>query len=162
LLLGGPTHNQSDERQRFADTEEKVMDPKSYLSAPCGRIAVGTSAWLVAATGVLAVLGPGVDTLAFLSVAVIVGIVGFIVAVGLAIQEFGEYALALIIALPFLGGPYFAAMYVAPGFGKLAGLALLCLAGAAGALAVWGPRSFKVGHMARAPQVLDETVPARS
>lgn len=140
------------------------MDWKRFLSAPSGRIAVGTSAWLVAAAGMLALSGPGTHVVTLLSVAVLLGVVGSIFAVGLAIEEHGAHALMMVIALPLLGGPYLGALHVASDLGKPAGVVLLLFAGAAAARALWGPRSLAASRPrpeGAAAMALEENVHAR-
>jgi len=53
--------------------------------------------------------------------------VASIVAVGLSIPEHGSETIALVIALPPLGGAYLFGLYVLPGLGAAVGVPLLLL-----------------------------------
>jgi hypothetical protein len=70
--------------------------------------------------------------------ACLVGIVGFLFAVGLAMNEHPLHALALVIALPLVAGFYPAAVHVLAGAGGLAGAVLLGMGAVLVGLAAWG------------------------
>jgi hypothetical protein len=92
------------------------------------------------ALGALGVLGPGPHGVYFLYSVPLVCAVGGIIGVGLLVQDFGLHALALLLCLPFLGGPYLAGLHVAHRLGPVVGVAALLGGVVALGLGLWGPR----------------------
>ena len=101
------------------------MRNESFFEAPCGQITVATTAILVISAGVEALIGPGIFTLVLMTVSTLLGVVAFIVAVGLATQRFGGHVLAMALALPVLAWAYFAAITVLVQQGSSAGIMLI-------------------------------------
>jgi hypothetical protein len=103
------------------------MSKPRFLAFPCGRLATATlglalinaGALAMAPAGPLAVLLSALTTLAIAC--------GYIISTGLATIHFGAHAFIMLIALPFLGGPYFFALTVLPGRGAAIGLPLVAL-----------------------------------
>lgn len=83
----------------------------SFLSAPCGRLFSATMAVLAAGAGAVALIGPGPVASGFVIPALFLfGVVSAIMYVGMSLERFGGIAVVLTIALPPLGGLYYAAL----------------------------------------------------
>ncbi len=90
-----------------------------------GRVLFGVTAFALASAGVLALIGSGSHFFGYVSVVTLGCIVGCLAAVMHASDRHLEHALVLIVALPFVGGFYFAALNVVPGGGRALASALL-------------------------------------
>lgn len=104
---------------------------RTFLSLPCGRIASVSTGFLLAAAGGLAIAGPGPHFFVLMPIAM-VGIVGFILAVVLAV-DYWQAALTMVLVLPVLAGVYLAGLHVVVNQGALVGAVLF----GAGAIASW-------------------------
>lgn len=117
---------------------------KSYLSSEGGRLMVATVGLALLAAGALAVAGPGGHALWVVILVPLLCAVGSIVAIGLSVNEFGHQALGLLIALPFLGGPYLAALHKLPGRGPFLGALLFAIGAGAVFFAASGYRRIRL------------------
>lgn len=115
---------------------------KSYVSSEGGRLMVATAGLAFLAAGALAVAGPGDHTLWVVILVPLLCAVGSIVAIGLSVNEFEYQALGLLIALPFLGGPYLALLHKLPSRGPLLGALFLAIGASAAFFAASGYRRF--------------------
>jgi hypothetical protein len=120
------------------------MKEITYLASAPGRIFAGTVGFALAGAGAVALLGASAPP-AVVPLVVLGCIVGSILALGLTVDRYPGHALALVIALPFVAGFYFAGVKVAVGGGTLVGIPLLVASigpltvGAAGNLFVRRP-----------------------
>jgi hypothetical protein len=113
----------------------------TFLSSFGGRVMSATTGVAIAAVGALAVAG--LDPLAAYASAVIplLLIGGSIFGVGLSLEEHPRTALALVLGLPLVAGPYLALLIVAPALGAPVGALLLALSGLPFAVALRGVRA---------------------
>jgi hypothetical protein len=95
------------------------MTLQKYLTAAPGRIAVATLSFAFLAAGLLLLIGPGKHVFYTLTGGVLLVATGFIISVGTAIQDYGKFAVAMVITLPFVAGIYFIGLKVL--IGKLGG-----------------------------------------
>lgn len=89
-----------------------MANSKRYANSISGRLLALTAAFALLAAGVIAVVGAG----SYLSIAIPVlcslCVIGGIFTVGLAVEDYPTQALACVLALPFVGGLYFAGLNV--------------------------------------------------
>jgi hypothetical protein len=109
------------------------MNIRGFITYPCGRTASGTTGFLLAAAGALAIAGPGEYTVLAIPFVLLAGVIGFIATVMLAIRCYWMESVLMLVALPYLAGLYFFGLNFVGHGGVALGLPLLVL----GALAVW-------------------------
>lgn len=112
-----------------------TIDP--FWTSVSGRLATATGGFATVAAGVLALLGPAETPVWAVPAVLLVCIVGFLFAVGFSLGEHGRWALVMVLALPFLAGPYQAALIFAPLAGTIPGVLLIGLGIAAFARVLW-------------------------
>lgn len=120
------------------------MEWKKFFTFPCGRIACVTTGFLIATAGAVSLAGPGEYAGPAVSLATIIGIVGFICSIVLATRFFQGEVLFLLVALPLGAGFYAAGLQYAPGGGAALGVALLAIAALPAWLGVSGYRRLRV------------------
>ncbi len=84
---------------------------ETFRTAPCGRLFSATVSFAALSAGLLA---GGIVSTSWLSVSVVVLLIvsSMIITVGITIEQFPVVALLLLLALPPLGGIYFAGLTV--------------------------------------------------
>lgn len=106
------------------------MTEQRFFECDCGRLTAGLTALALLGAAALAIAPAGPLSRVLGAIGALVLVAGFIVATGLATQHFGLHAVGMMLALPVLGGLYFAALAVVAARGlpvaaPLGGLALL-------------------------------------
>jgi hypothetical protein len=92
-----------------------------------GRLALASAGLAVAAAGGVALGGESLAE-SIIATVPLISAVGFIVAIGLSLDEYGAYCVALLLALPPLGGVFlFSLAMLDRGGGRTLGLVLLVL-----------------------------------
>jgi hypothetical protein len=113
-----------------------VMSPEGTMSAARssngfwrssgGRLALAAAGLAVAAAGGVALGGESLAA-GIVATVPLVCAVGFIVAVGLSIEEYGAHCVVLLLALPPLGGVFLFSLSMLDRGGRTLGLVLLVL-----------------------------------
>lgn len=98
---------------------------KSFVASAGGRMACATAA--VGAAGAGAVALAGAHAYAALVAVTFACVLGSIATVVLALEDYWREALALMLALPWIGGPYLALLHALAGAGLAAGAPLIAL-----------------------------------
>lgn len=102
------------------------MNLKAFFAAPSGRLFAATTALALLGAGGLALMGPETP-LGLLAMLILAIVVCSILLVGMATQQFWREALILVLALPPVGGLYFAGLTVVGEIGAVIGVPLLVL-----------------------------------
>jgi hypothetical protein len=119
----------------FKPLKEQLMNAKSPADLARtpdlgAKYALTLLAHAVGSVGLLAILGPGSHLAALIGVFTMMALIGGILAVGFSMEASPTWSMGMVLGLPFLGGPYLAALYFAPQVGTAAGTILVMLSGA--------------------------------